>query len=371
MKPIFKPIYKKTSTGKIQMWEVIIEGTKIITRSGQVGGKIQEHTDIIKKGKNIGKVNETTPEQQAISEATSKYEKKLKEGYVTTIEDAKNNKTSEYVEGGYLPMLAKVYEKDKKHIVFPCASQPKLDGIRCCYTGGDKLWTRTRKEILGVPHINEYMKVLGKHFPQLDGELYNHKYKDNFEKIVKIVKQTKKLDPDHKIVQYHIYDIPSNKDFRERMKDLKRLAELAKDMDGIVVVPTKICKTEEELMRFADRCLEVGYEGAMARNLKGEYQYKRSFNLQKIKIFNDDEFTIVGVEEGRGKLAGHAGSFICKTKDGVEFKAKLKGKLDDLKEYLVNFDKYKGRLLTVQYQGLTNKNNVPRFPVGLRIREDM
>ena len=41
------------------------------------------------------------------------------------------------------------------------------------------------------------------------------------------------------------------------------------------------------------------------------------------------------------------------------------------KQYFTEFEKYKGKMLTVQYQGYTNKNNVPRFPIGLRIREDM
>ena len=73
----------------------------------------------------------------------------------------------------------------------------------------------------------------------------------------------------------------------------------------------------------------------------------------------------------RGKLSGHAGSFVCITKDGNEFNAKIKGQLPLLKKYFTEFEKYKGKMLTVQYQGYTNKNNVPRFPIGLRIREDM
>ena len=93
--------------------------------------------------------------------------------------------------------------------------------------------------------------------------------------------------------------------------------------------------------------------------------------LQKYKVFEDAEFEITGVEEGRGKLAGHAGSFICVTKEGNEFKAKLKGKLSDLKEYWENQKQYIGKTLTVQFQGLTNKNNVPRFPVALRFRENL
>jgi len=58
---------------------------------------------------------------------------------------------------------------------------------------------------------------------------------------------------------------------------------------------------------------------------------------------------------------------VCLTPEGKEFKAKLKGAIDELGEYLVNFHKYNGKQLTVQYQGLT-PDGIPRFPVGLRIR---
>ena len=84
-----KTLYKKTSTGKIQIWEIHVEGNTIITVFGQLGGKLQETKDVITSGKNTGKANATTPEQQAELEAEAQYQKKLKKGYVTTIDDAK------------------------------------------------------------------------------------------------------------------------------------------------------------------------------------------------------------------------------------------------------------------------------------------
>ena len=72
--------------------------------------------------------------------------------------------------------------------------------------------------------------------------------------------------------------------------------------------------------------------------------------------------------EGRGKLKGHA-IFTCVTQDGTEFDVKMKGELTELQEIFQNFDQYLGRDLTVVYQGFT-KNGIPRFPVGLRLRED-
>ena len=367
----FPTLYKKTSTGKIQEWDIRVEGNTMYSESGQRGGAKIPTIDVVKSGKNIGRANETTKEEQALTEAESRWTGKKKKGYVEKLKDAQTDKVSDLVEGGYLPTLAKSYDKDSKHIVFPCAAQPKLDGVRATYTGGANIWTRTRKEIIGVPHIPEWLSK-NCMFKQLDGELYNHDYKDDFETIVHIVKQKKTPDPKHKVVEYHVYDVPSGKPFHERMEDLETLARIVdKIKSPLKIVETVICKNEKELMEYKDKCLEAGYEGAMVRNLDAPYEYKRSKHLQKLKVFEDAEFEIIGVEEGRGKLAGHAGSFICKTKAGDEFKAKLKGKLSDLRLYFESFNKFKGRLLTVQFQGYTNKNNVPRFPVGLRIREDM
>ena len=71
-------------------------------------------------GMNIGKKNETSPEEQAISEATSKWEKKEKTGYTDNITAV--DTCTAYVE----PMLAKKY--GDVEFSFPIYSQPKLDG---------------------------------------------------------------------------------------------------------------------------------------------------------------------------------------------------------------------------------------------------
>lgn len=71
-------LYKKTSTGKIQQWTISVFENVIRTEYGQVGGKLQVATDEVEYGKNIGRSNETTPHEQAKTEAKSAWEKKLK-----------------------------------------------------------------------------------------------------------------------------------------------------------------------------------------------------------------------------------------------------------------------------------------------------
>lgn len=360
-------LYKKTSTGKIQTWRTWVEGSTIYSESGQLDGKKILSTDVIKEGKNIGRSNETTPEQQALAEAHSNWESKLKKGYVLKLKDAEAGKVDDIIEGGYVAMLAQDYAKHGHKIKFPCAVQPKLDGIRCTSTGS-LLWSRTRKPITSVPHISHAIRKLDDLPDFLDGELYNHDFRNDFEQITRIVGQKKDVEPDHEKVQYHIYDVPSDKPFMQRWQDLIKILSSKPASSPLFLVPTLIAKSEEELIEITQQFIEQGYEGAMARNLDAPYEHKRSYSLQKIKEFEDAEFRIIGMEEGRGKLAGHCGAFICETEDGTEFKAKMSGDTAKLKEYWDHQLVYIGKLLTVKFQGLTGKNNVPRFPVGMRIR---
>lgn len=361
-------MYKKTSTGAIQTWEIWVEGDTMHSESGQLDGKKIKSEDTIKEGKNIGKANETSIEEQALAEAESRWTAKTKKGYTTSQIGAAAGKVEDIIEGGINPMLAKSYADQGEKILFPCAVQPKLDGIRCVAMGSS-LWTRTRKPIRSVPHIAHALDKLDLGKIVLDGELYNHDFKNDFEKITTIVGQKKDVDPDHHLCQYHIYDMPGEGNFSQRRFNLHKLFSKLPKNSPLKLVETIEVADEVELDAAYELFKSQGYEGAMVRNLNSPYEYKRSNHLQKMKEFQDSEFEIIGGEEGRGKLQGHLGAFICKTNDGVEFKAKMAGETKLLKHYWENLKHHLGMALTVKFQGLTGKNGVPRFPVGKIIRD--
>lgn len=363
----FPMLYKKTSTGKIQTWEVWVDGATMCSESGQLDGKKIFSSDTIKEGKNLGRTNATTVQEQAIAEAGARWTAKKKKGYVEKINDAHEDKVDEIIEGGVNPMLAQSYAKHGDKIPFPCATQPKLDGIRSPAVTG-ALWTRTRKAILSVPHIVRELFALKLNKDSLDGELYNHLFKNDFEKITHIVNQKKEPDPNHELVQYHVYDIPVNLPFSKRIELLNDLKKRLPKNSPIKVVETIIVNDEVELIAAYEKFKAEGYEGAMVRDLNTVYENKRSYSLQKMKEFEDAEFEIVDVEEGRGKLQGHVGAFVCMTADETRFKVKMAGDTAKLREYWIHQKQYMGEFLTVKFQGLTGKNGVPRFPVGLRIR---
>ncbi len=365
-------LYKKTSTGASQFWEIRVEGNTIITRWGQIDGKVQEARDVVKLGKNRGRANATTPAEQALSEATSLWDKKLQKGYVKDLSSALAGKIDSRIIGGIFPMLAEKYEEFKHKLMCPCYGQPKFDGHRCIAIiaeGVCTLWTRSRKPITSMGHIikafNE-MKFNPRETYVFDGELYNHDYKENFEDLTSFIKDSK-AKPGADVVQYHIYDMVTAQPFSMRTQNLKKI--FTGCAHPLVLVETVFVPNLTELNIAYERFLEQGYEGAMARNANGLYVNKRSVDLLKMKTFMDEEFEIVAVEEGRGKLTGH-GIFVCKTKDGETFKAKMKGDTAELKQYWTNPGLAIGRQLTVKFQGYTKKNNVPRFPVALRFRDD-
>src|SRR5579863_7330411 len=216
----FQTLYKQSSVGKIQQWTIEVTDNAIKTIWGQHGGKLQETIDVIKEGKNIGKSNETTPHEQALAEAESQWEKKLKKGYVKIIKDAKAGKLDKIIEGGILPMLApsKSYPADKdcqKYLTLSCYVQPKLDGMRCIAiieNGECTLWSRERRPIKSVPHIAEALcekyAISKKDKVILDGELYNSEFKDQFEDLISILrKDAPDSEGQYKLAQYHIYDV--------------------------------------------------------------------------------------------------------------------------------------------------------------------
>ena len=389
-------LYKRTSTGAIQQWTITVADATITTTYGQVGGAMQTTSDTITEGKNIGRSNATTPQQQAQLEAAALHEKKRKSGYVADLATAQQGGTDDIIEGGVLPMLAKVYEDRADKVTFPVAVQPKLDGHRCIAvielnktvlplgSASISLWSRTRKRIRSMPHIEAEIGGIfavlvaqgiygtAAELPDtiiLDGELYHHDYRDRFEQLTSLIRPDEPR-PGHEVVEYHVYDIVSQQPFLERFRTLEHTFDTTKH---IRLVETHIADNVDQLMSHYDYFRKAGYEGAMARQLHLPYEHKRSDQLLKLKDFVDLEFKIVGVEEGRGKLRGHVGAFICEVPVGdtlATCAVKLAGDTSVLAQAWQQPDKWIGKMLTVKYQGKTATGSL-RFPTGLRLREEV
>ena len=160
-------LYKRDSNGKIREYNIEWTGHGVMqpgyrTVSGIQGGKMVTSEWKYTEGKNIGKVNETSPSEQAEKEAVAKWEKKEEKEYFENIETIDSYDK-------FKPMLAHDYTKRPQDTGF---SQPKLDGIRCIATING-LFTRAGKEITTCGHIEDdlYDFFIENPYVTLDGEL--------------------------------------------------------------------------------------------------------------------------------------------------------------------------------------------------------
>jgi DNA ligase-1 len=377
----FPTIYKRDSKGNIREWRMeldLSDGVRYRTVAGLQDGQQVTSAWTVVHGKNVGRSNETSPEAQAIAEINSHYKKKLDVDYHARVEDIDTPKI-------FKPMLAKKWEDRKAKIDWEEGVwiQPKLDGIRCIISERGA-FTRTGKPITSIPHILEALQPLFDEHPDLilDGELYNHVLKHDFNKITSVVKRQKNSPSDlarsAELVQYHIYDMPSEmtEPYVIRHSLITELIQIAyANVSCIQVVETELCWNEEEVDEAYGRFVGQGYEGGIIR-LNAPYEQKRSNNLLKRKDFEDDEFEIVGFIEGTGNWAGCAKVVVFTipgVTDGLPFedlpRATVQGSRAYGEHVLANQANYIGKQATIQYFNLT-PDGIPRFPIAKILHED-
>ena len=369
------PLYKRDSKGKVRVWTMEVgfnndNEAGIRTISGLVDGQKVTSAWNLTEAKNVGRSNATTAKTQAEFEAQAEWTKNVDKEYFADV-----NAIDSYT--AFKPMLAHDFTKTP---VTSGITQPKLDGIRMVVnTRG--LYSRSNKEIVAVPHIAEALAEFIKDHPTvtLDGELYNHELKDNFQKITSLVRKTVNLGADElaeskELVQYHIYDMfdSANPDmtFMQRYNWIQKNVHLVnKKAVGIHLVASAICETSEEIDVMYGEYTTAGYEGQMVRQ-DTVYENKRSKGLLKRKEFITEEYQVVEVHEGQGNWAGYAKRLTLKMPNGTTFSSGIRGSQAKLKELLENpnID-----WATCRYFELSN-DGVPRFPVtidyGTGVRND-
>ncbi len=354
----FPLLYKYTAKGQIQQWQIFAESDQFWTEEGIQGGTITKSKPTVCKSKNVGRSNETTPEEQAIAEAQAKWQKKIDGGYNETLTAEKK-----FLE----PMLAHELSKYEKLLfTVPTFIQPKLDGLRAI-NQDNTLMSRNGKPYLACPHLYQDKVTL-------DGELYSHDYKNDFNKIVSLCKKQKPTDKELEEsadkVQFWAYDWPDEDVFSKRYNALK-IWVATQPNKSIRIVPTFQVKNQKEVESYHEKFLEEGFEGSILRLDLGGYEYKRSKQLLKKKDFVDEEFKIVGAEEGEGGRAGTIGFFVM-AHDKVAnktFKSNVKGDFDYLAEVWKDRKKYIGTQATVKYFNRT-PDDVPRFPYIIKLNRE-
>lgn len=364
MNKIYDDLFKIDTKGKTRVWRMEQQGFKTRTIAGINGGKLVTSGWTHCEATNVGRSNERDPVKQATFEVEAEYEHNLTRDYHRTIEGAGGG--AHFFE----PMLAEKYKKFEVGY-----AQPKLDGVRCI-AKKDGLWSRQGKQIKGAAHIVRELKPLFAANPELilDGELYNHDYKDDFNSILSAVRKEgvtpEQIALAEKLVQYHVYDIPWHKgNFSERHIVLQSLLDLElSPLSKIECVVTHRVVTQQQYDELHELWIVLGYEGSMHR-LDAPYEQKRSKVLKKRKEFFDEEYPISKIMEGDGNWGGcgKVVEFIMpgdrRTESGDRPKAGVKGTQEFTAQLLIDKDEYEQ--VTIRYTQLTPAG-IPRNPVATK-----
>jgi DNA ligase-1 len=339
------------------------------------------------EGKNIGKANETSPKDQAISEIKSTYKKQLDKGYYPL---GKSEVRDDFL---LLPMLAYPF-KDKGHLVtFPLTLQPKYDGVRCL-SDGNQMWSRKGKPFSNqiVSHI---IAPMGK--PKKTGQVtLNDLLQEDLETaeawasdlnplgyitdgelilpegfpLQDTVSAAKKFHANiSPKLLYRIYDVVApDLCYTERYKIVQEIVAKSNNPQ-IIAAPVHVINNEEEMHPIHERYVAEGWEGTMIRLHDMGYKVgQRTHQLLKLKDFLEEEFLVTGVKDGRGKFAG-AAIFICETKEGAVFDTIPVGTMEQRQHYFQNQDEVIGTRWTVRFQAWT-KDLKPQFGRAINQRDE-
>lgn len=353
-------LYSKTAAGNINYWKIWTQGFVVQMEWGKVGTD-KPITDYYEaEGKNTGRSNETTPEEQAEKEAQAKFDKQLRLKYFHSIKEAGHSLNIK-------PMRAYTLDaKREKKLEFPVDVQPKYNGVRCmAYNlpdGSVRLMSRGGKDYT-LPHLQQELQ---KEIPKgwcLDGELYVHGMN-----LQTIRHHIETYSEESLQVLFTCYDItqlpPGSADWTMRLVRLTHWFETHQNLRYTVMALTQQASSMRDIEALHNLWVAEGYEGLMVRTRTGEYKLgARSTQLLKYKKFFDDEFEVIDHSVGRdGVLV-----LRCLQEDGLPFDVRPMGTEKERAQMLADAQKYVGRKFTVRYQERSS-DNIPMYPVGVGFR---
>ena len=385
---MIKTLYGLDKKGGMKVWTITVEQVwcdhdeAILTIShGKLGGKLTAKAESIASGKQGRSAFE-----QAILEAKARIKKQEDKNYRENQLDLSNL--------DILAMLAADYRKRGKSISFPCLGSDKYDGVRALAKKRNGIVTIESRtsQLYDIPHIHEALTIHMQDGDIWDGEIYLHgevlqditsavgrtdtqakidaarnKHRrtpsdDNYAAIVE-AEYIHEIRPK---LEFHIFDVHSDKTFDERVKDLDTLTGIPIVSPCIQITQYVWVADEADMKVKHDDAVDRGYEGLMLRNFKGLYESgKRSTDLQKYKEFVDAEFEILDVIEAKDD----GSCFVVRNNLNARTFTVTLGSMAQRAEYLANKHLYIGKMLTVRYQSRFKKTKLPQFPTGVVIRD--
>lgn len=374
---ISQDIYTRDSHGKLRFWrsEVDEAGGRWRGISGIVGG-----AEVVSGWTSCVPKSQPTAAEQAHFEAGAECTKKLDRKY-------RDSADADFGDVFIQPMLAYDFAKRKEVLQFPVVVQPKLDGIRAIITVAGAT-TRQGQPIDTIDHILADLAPVFARYPDLvlDGELYNHAFKDDFNSLTSVIRRGFKLDKksplaeaeqrdalarrQRELIQYHVYDI-ADVDYFDGWDRLGALVRLFYSNGGefqlpsVVLVTSTTVQSREEMDELMLSYLETGYEGQMVRLPTHRYQHSRSPALLKRKVFETKEFKLLRIEEGNGNWAGKAKRVVVELEDGRENEAGIRGTFNFAAKLLAEKHLYEGGEVTLRFMRQRTPDGKLRTPVAI------
>ena len=366
---VFPILYSRTSKDGVQQWQIVLDGDRFWVIEGLVGMKLTTNSPTVVKGKNLGKKNETSPQEQAALECQSKWEKKAKTGYCEDI--TKIDSCITYVE----PMLAKTLDDYITKIDFSkgVLVQNKYNGFRAIATlenGKVVLKSRKGELYISIPHLNKDLEPFFAVYPNavLDCELFNNGLRSKLNEMSKLVRKSKHATPEDlkrssELVFLYCYDgfgweagYEDDQPYEKRKewidKNLPKYSKYFRKVDSFLV------HSMAEVDAMFGKFLEDGQEGCIVRLPGSPYEVgKRTKRLLKYKPEDSAEATITNIQEGKGNYAGIAKIISFKWDKGEDFDGTLMGDMEQGREILKNKADWIGKEVTFKYTGFTGKGS--------------
>lgn len=386
-------LFGKDKGGKYKVWAIgTTESGDLTIAHGQEGGKMTVKMEKIKP-KNVGRANETTPEQQADLEAQGRIKKQIDKGYRLTKEELEELPLLAMLAGDFNKIGHRIDWENGVHV------PDKFDGVRCvakCTSIGCITLESRTGQPWDVPHLTKELMWYMNPGDILDTEIYVHgyvlqditsavkrtdtqaaidKWQRKYDKAVgdeAIAEAYAELQNAHLIhelrpkLELHVFDVPSEKPWYQRLEDLKEYALRFSDLGKVKLTENPIAFSEEEMKILHKDAVRRGYEGVMLRNKMGMYESgKRSADLQKYKEFVDEEFEILDILPAKDDGSVY---LLKNNLNDLTFTCTM-GDMADRAKALAEKHLRIGKFLNVDFQSRYKGTLLPQFPTGNYIRE--
>lgn len=354
-------LFSKCKNEQIRRWSIWSEEDYIYMDYGVLGGETQTDNEHIPMG-----LSTRTLEEQIQSRINSRVNKKIDQGYVHSIEDARNNIRTNAL--GYpRSSKCKAFNKVKNFPYGKVYSQRKLDGHHCTIINDDGTYvaySSSGKIIDTIPEILASIEIpVGR---LIEGELYHHGT------ILQTISSWVKRRQENTLkLKFVVYEVNlSDVGYGERLRFLNNLKIHNKNF--VEIHKTDLLIGEFNVLPLIKQEVEKGYEGLVLRPDDNSYaSFEKTDACIKVKPIHfkgefaiDDEFLVVRILSSKDGWA----ILVCVTDKGKEFRVSAPGSMPEKTEVLRNKENYIHKHVEIEFAGWT-KRKVPQHPVALRWRE--